>query len=282
MTSITHPTSTFTTITLRDGATVRAKIAGDGPPLLMLPNMVSWQFWCHQIPVFARHFRVIAPEYRNQEVPGLSALDTLAADVPDLLQALGYDHATLMGHSIGSMVLTRVLETEPQIADAVVLVDGFWRLRVLPTALHRWQPRLVPVLRALYPRIPWVLRQIGSFASLWLDEHIFLHSEPNSEKQKMFWSYPMTKDISMVLRVGAALEYHQPPELRRATMPVLVVSGAHDRWMPVGDARRLARSLPSGEHVIFPTSGHMVPMIVPDQFNQTVLGFLRRVQPAML
>lgn len=276
MAEVTGPSlSDFISITLRDGATVRARVAGQGPPLLLLGNMVAWPFWSAQIPTLAQHYRVIAPEYRSQTVPGCGALELLAADVPDLLQALGYRQALLMGHSIGAMVLARVLERTPEVAQAVVLANGFLRMPLLPTALHRLQPRLASLLWA-YPHLPWVVRQLGAYAFVWIDQHVFLHREPDSEKRKMFFGYTQTPDVAMVLSVAAAIEYHQPPDLSRATMPVLVVTGGQDRWVPLTDAQRLVALLPAGEHVICPSVGHMLPMIVPDLFNRIVLEFFAR------
>lgn len=273
----------FTTITLRDGAVVRAKIAGTGPPLLLLGNMASWEFWHQQIPVLAQHFQVIAPEYRNQWVPGLTALDALAADIPDLLQACGHERGILIGHSIGAMVIARLIEDRPEVATAVVLANGFLQLRLLPyrlhLLLHRLQPQLVPLLWQIYPRLPWVVRQLMAFTTLWGSELIFLHREPDSAKRKMFFSYTNTPDTSMVLRVGAALEYHRPPDLSRAIIPTLVVSGGKDHWMHLWEARRLTELLPCGEQHVVPGVGHMLPMIVPDEFNRVVLEFLRRVAP---
>ena len=271
----------FITIQLRDGATVRANIAGSGPPLLLLGNMVSWQFWHHQVPFFARHFRVIAPEYRATPIPGMRAIDALAADVPDLLAQLGHERALLMGHSIGSMVLAQLLATQPDVAEAVVLANGFLQLRLLPVPLHRvfgrFQPRLVPVLNAVYPRLPIVLRQLGSLGLLWGLQIIFLHREPDAEKRKLFFSYTDTPDGSMLLRLDTALEYHAPPDLSRADVPVLVVSGGADHWMTAWEPRRLTALLPRGEQHVLPEIGHMAPMIVPDEFNRVVLRFLQRV-----
>ena len=273
----------WVSVTLRDGAQVRAKVAGAGSPLLLLGNMVSWEFWYNQIQFFAQHYRVIAPEYRAKPIPGVSALDALTADVPDLLNALGYKQAILMGHSIGAMVLGRLLETRPEVASTVVLANGFLQLRLLPVPLHRLlhplQPKLVPLLWRLYPRIPWVARQLGSFALLWGSQLIFLHHEPHREKRIMFFSYTDTPDPSMIMRLGAALDYHAPPDLSRATMPVLVVSSGCDHWMQLWEARQLVALLPQGEQHIFPGIGHMSPMIVPDDFNREVLCFLKRVFP---
>jgi pimeloyl-ACP methyl ester carboxylesterase len=272
----------FIEVTLRDGARVRAQVAGDGPPLVLYANMVSWEFWDQQIPTLAQHYRVIAPEYRKDMLPGVSALDALAADVPDLVRALGYERALLMGHSIGSMVLARLLDTDSGCAAAVVLANGFWRMRILPTALHRLQPRLGEVVEAIYPRLPWIARQIGSYGLLWGDQHIFLRREPDHAKRRMFYAYTFTPDVSMVLRLRAALDYHQPPDLSRANIPVLLVSSSEDRWVPLADAHALAERLPCGEHVIVPGVGHMLPMIAPDVFNRVVLEFLGRAQHRVL
>jgi pimeloyl-ACP methyl ester carboxylesterase len=278
--------SEWITITLRDGATVRARVAGEGPPLLLLGNMVSWQFWYQQIPFFARHYRVIAPEFRSEPIPGVGALDALALDVPDMIYALGYERARLMGHSIGAMVLARMLDLTPDAAEAVVLANGFLWLRLFPVALHRpfrWvQPRLTPALWAIYPHMPWVARQLTAFAMVWGSRLIFLHRESGSEKRKMFFAYTDTPDGSMILRLSSALEYAHAPDLSRATMPVLVVSGGDDSWMRGWEPEQLTERLPRGEHVVFPGIGHMTPMIVPDAFNRAVLAFFERAGPRVL
>jgi pimeloyl-ACP methyl ester carboxylesterase len=178
------------------------------------------------------------------------------------------------------MVLARLLESQPEVARAVVLGNGFLQLRLLPISLHHFlhhlQPRLVPLLWKIYPRIPFLARQIGSFALLWGAQIIFLHKEASSEKRRLFFSYTDTPDASMILRLAAALEYHQPPNLDRATMPVLVVSSENDHWMKLWEAQKLVQLLPRAEHHVFPGIGHMSPMIVPDAFNRVVLQFLQR------
>jgi 2-succinyl-6-hydroxy-2,4-cyclohexadiene-1-carboxylate synthase len=275
----------FIHITLRDGAVIRAQVAGDGPPLILLGHMVSWPFWYQQIPFFAQHYRVIAPEYRDQPHPRLSALDAFTADVPDMIHALGYERALVMGHSIGAMVLARVLEDTPDVLEAAVLAHAFLHLRLVPPALHRVfhrvQPKLAPLLW-VYPHLPWAVRQLGAFGLVWMLQLIFLHRESNAQKRRMFFGYTMTPDVSMVLRLQAALQYHQPPDVSRAHVPTLVVSSGEDHWMHLREARQFARMLRCGEQVVLPSVGHMSPVIVPDVFNAVVLEFLGRVKRSVL
>ena len=275
----------FIDITLDDGAVVRAKVMGDGPPLLLLGNMVSWPFWCYQMPVFAKHYRVIAPEYRNEPRQGMTALAALAADVPALIHALGQERMLVVGHSIGAMVLAQVLATTPDVLQGVVLANGFLDLRILPRKMHRFlhklQPKLAPLLW-VYPHLPWVMRQLGSLAVLWGWELIFLHNEPNELKRRMFWGYTMTSDVSMVLRLQAALQYDWPPDLHAARVPTLVVISGNDHWMQLAEARQLVQDLPCSEQVILPGVGHMSPMAAPDAFNAVVLEFLGRIKGRVL
>lgn len=279
-------TAHWQTITLRDGASVRVRLAGSGPPLLLLGNMVSWEFWQRQIPVFAQHYRVIAPAYRARPIPGCTALDALAADVPDLLARLGESRALLIGHSIGAMVLARLLEQQPQVAQAVVLANGFLWLRLVAPPLHplarQVQPHLTPLLWTIYPRLPWVARQLLAFWLLWGTQLIFLRHEPACAKREMFFAYTNTSDGSMIMRLSAALEYADPPDLHGARVPVLLVSGAHDTWMQPWERNRLAQRLPCGTQVVVAGSGHMTPMVAPDVFNAMVLAFFRRVERGML
>ena len=67
-----------------------------------------WYEWRHQIPVLAEHYRVICPDLRgfgwSDAPPGGYDKETLAADVVNLLDALGLDRVKLIGHDWGGWV----------------------------------------------------------------------------------------------------------------------------------------------------------------------------------
>jgi pimeloyl-ACP methyl ester carboxylesterase len=89
--------------------TLHAVVGGDGPPLLLLP---AWpQFWYHWrlvMPALAEHFTVVAADLR-----GLGGSDkpaagytpaTLAADMAELMTALGHDRFAVAGYDLGMNV----------------------------------------------------------------------------------------------------------------------------------------------------------------------------------
>ena len=72
-----------------------------------------------------------------------------------------------------------------------------------------------------------------------------------------------------------------PPAIERLgeiTVPTLVVIGERD----AADFHRIAdilhQGIPDARKVVIPGAGHVVNMEYPDEFNQTVLGFLAEIE----
>jgi pimeloyl-ACP methyl ester carboxylesterase len=80
--------------------------AGQGDPLVLLHGWPQhWYEWRHQIPVLSQHYRVICPDLRGlgwtDAPPRGYEKENLAADVVNLMDALGLDKVKLMGHDWG-------------------------------------------------------------------------------------------------------------------------------------------------------------------------------------
>ena len=83
--------------------------AGEGPPLLLLHGIAgSYETWAPLIPALADEFTVIAPDMlghgSSAKPRGDYSLGAYAAGARDLLLALGYESATVVGHSLGGGV----------------------------------------------------------------------------------------------------------------------------------------------------------------------------------
>lgn len=68
-----------------------------------------------------------------------------------------------------------------------------------------------------------------------------------------------------------------PEELQRARLPILLAYGDRDPWVPLEQAVRLRRQLPTASLFVAPGVGHVVVAERPSLFNQAMLQFLRRV-----
>lgn len=104
---------------------------GEGPLVVLCHGWPeSWYSWRHQIHALAdAGFRVIAPDlrgYGDTEKPvEVDAYDilTLTADLVGLVNALGEEHAILVGHDWGSMLAATASLLRPHMFRAVALLS---------------------------------------------------------------------------------------------------------------------------------------------------------------
>ena len=83
------------------------------------------------MPLLPTHYRAIAPDLRgfgDSEKPETGyTIPELAADVVALLDTLGIERATVVGHSFGSFVARRVAEASPGRVSRLVLIGSGFR-----------------------------------------------------------------------------------------------------------------------------------------------------------
>ena len=112
-----------------NGVTLGCAIEGTGPLVIMVHGFPElWYSWRHQIrPIAAAGFRVVAPDvrgYGDSDKPyPIAAYDmtSLTGDVVGLLDALGEDHAILVGHDWGAPICWNTAALHP---DRVAAVAG--------------------------------------------------------------------------------------------------------------------------------------------------------------
>jgi len=102
---------------------------GSGPVLVCLPGWPQTWYSYHPIAAeLARHYRVLIVDIR-----GMGSSDkptagydkkTMAQDIYELLQQLGVEKASLLGHDIGGMVAASFGFNYPQATEKLILADG--------------------------------------------------------------------------------------------------------------------------------------------------------------
>lgn len=111
-----------------NGISLHVAEAGDGPLVLLCHGFPElWYSWRHQIDALAAAgYRVVAPDQRGYggsdrpEAVGAYTLLHLVGDMVGLLDALGGESATIVGHDWGSMVAWNAALLRPDRFPAVV------------------------------------------------------------------------------------------------------------------------------------------------------------------
>lgn len=234
--------------------------AQDPLPLLLLHDVGSslhtWQAWA---PRLARQRRVISldlpgagltgPQPQADYRPTTSARLVLA--VMDQLQL---PRVQLVGNGLGGEVALQVASLAPARVERLLLLN--------PTGLP-WQP-LQPPPAFLVARLP-VLH--------WLSESLLPHALMQAQQQ--FLRAPATppsaaevdRSFELLLREGNRRALHQqllqwPDASTAATwqppaVPVRIVWGQQDRWLPADLADRLKARIPHADLVRLPEAGHL-------------------------
>ncbi|MEM7018923.1 MAG: alpha/beta hydrolase [Pseudomonadota bacterium] len=118
---------TFQTIQT-NGISMRIAEAGTGPLVLLIHGWPeSWYSWRHQVEgLAAAGYHAVAPDmrgYGDTDAPADPAeyrVDNLAADVVGIVDALGQDKATIIGHDWGSMVVWGAALLHPERFNGVI------------------------------------------------------------------------------------------------------------------------------------------------------------------
>src|SRR3954451_22990550 len=114
---------------VRDIAGISYLEAGDpaATPILFLHGIGgAASAFVRQLEHFGRTYRAIAwdmPGYAGSVPLPLVTMEALAAALGGFIQALGLERPVLVGHSIGGMVVQRLLAEAPHAARAVVLAQ---------------------------------------------------------------------------------------------------------------------------------------------------------------
>ena len=100
---------------------------GAGFPVLFLSGLGGYgAFWRDQVPVFAKRFEVIVHDHRGIGQSDHSRIsytvDRMAADVIELMDALGLERAVLAGASMGAHTALRFALRNPTRVAALGLI----------------------------------------------------------------------------------------------------------------------------------------------------------------
>ena len=117
-------------ISTDDGVRLAARVAGAGPPVILVHGFGGLQddFGDH-VDALASRATVVTFDHRGHgasdhpEDPGAYSLERLALDVLQVADALSFDRFRLLGHSMGGMVVQRVVLRAGDRVEALVLMN---------------------------------------------------------------------------------------------------------------------------------------------------------------
>nr|XP_033812951.1 protein ABHD8 [Geotrypetes seraphini]XP_033812952.1 protein ABHD8 [Geotrypetes seraphini] len=230
----------------------------------------SLDIWKEQLDFFTKlGYEVVAPDlagHGSSTAPQIAAAYTfyaLAEDMRAIFKRYAKKRNILVGHSYGVSFCTFLAHEYPDLVHKVVMVNGGG-----PTAL---EPSLCSifnmptcVLHCLSPCLAWSFLKAG-FARQGAKEKQLL-KEGNAFNVSSF-----------VLRAMMSGQYWpEGDEVYHAelTVPVLLVHGTHDKFVPFEEDQRMAEILLIAFLKVIEEGSHMVMMECPETINTLLHEFL--------
>jgi pimeloyl-ACP methyl ester carboxylesterase len=103
---------------------------GEGPLMLMLHGFPEfWYSWRHQIPEFAKDFKVVALDlrgYNDSDKPAEQSAYVMAEfikDVEGVVRGLGYDKCVLVGHDWGGAIAWNFAYAHPEMVERLIILN---------------------------------------------------------------------------------------------------------------------------------------------------------------
>jgi pimeloyl-ACP methyl ester carboxylesterase len=264
------------------------RTAGSGPLVVLLHGIAgSSATWEPVIPRLAGQARVIAPDLlghgESAKPPGDYSLGAYANLIRDLLEALGEDRATIVGHSLGGGIAMQFAYQYPERTERLVLVSSgglgrevhpILRAAVLPGAEIVLPWLSVAATRSIGTAVK-TLGRIGFHESADLAEAwrgFFSLEEPNARRAFLHTVRGVVDPGGQ--RVNAADKLYLA-----AGVPTLIVWGDRDSLIPVTHAHKAHEAIAGSRLEIFPGSGHYPYLDDPERFAAILLDFIRTTSP---
>lgn len=258
--------------------------SGSGSVVLFIHGILgSQRQWANLIDRLEDNIRVIVPDLfghgESAKPMGDYSLGSHAGTLRDLLDRLGVERVTLVGHSLGGGIAMEFYYLFPERVERLVLVSS--------GGLGR---EVSPLLRsATLPGAEWVLPVL---ASGWIRARITAAGRalsrvgwtPSPDTRAAWEGFTSLGDAdsrraflattrAVIDPGGQTVNAHD--YLRDAApVPTLIVWGSRDRMIPAWHAISAQRSIPGCRVELFEGAGHFPHLDDPDRFARLLSEFI--------
>jgi pimeloyl-ACP methyl ester carboxylesterase len=245
-----------------NGIDIHYEVEGAGPPLVMLHGATSTsaEDWAAQRPAFRKAFRVHLVDARGHggtrwDVRDGFTRDMLVDDLLGFADALGLATFHVVAFSMGAMTALTFATRYPERLRTAIIC-GIDVVREPRTRVAR---RLMDPDRIEREEPDWAAR---------------LEKRHGPVQGAGAWKNllrAIADDVGTAALLTAA-------ELRNARLPIQLVYGDRDVFVPADHAVQIYRQLPDARLLIAPDTPHQVMVTQPGLFNQAAATFYRSTE----
>jgi 3-oxoadipate enol-lactonase len=250
-------------------STIDYDVRGKGPPLLLISRLGFGRWgWFKQVPSLSRHFRIITFDIRSaQNLTG--GVADLSAKAAALLDHLGIKKTHVLGTSLGGFVAQKLALERPDLVDRLVLVC---------TSYGGRGPQ---------PMSPQTLGKMFGWGSLSPESAVrrgletavsavYRSGHPEELEQIVRWRLADSPSLPYFYQQAmAGARFDGSRDVRNIVSPTLVIHGAEDCYVPLANARALAKAIPGAKLRVLEDAAHLVFIEQAEEVNEQIVSFLK-------
>ncbi|MCY1393468.1 3-oxoadipate enol-lactonase 2 [compost metagenome] len=254
-----------------DGCALHYEEYGQGDPLVLVHGLgSSCQDWEYQIPVLARHYRVIVTDVRghgrSDKPRERYSIQGFSADLVALCEHLNLAPVHLVGLSMGGMIGFQTAVDHPGLLRSLCIVNSAPQVKLKkPDDYLQWAKR-------------WALARLLSPATVGkaLGAKLFPKPEQAGLRRTMAERWARNDKRAYAASFDAIVGWGVQERLARINCPTLIISADRD-YTPVALKEHYTALIPDAQLAVIADSRHATPLDQPQAFNQTLLQFLAAV-----
>jgi pimeloyl-ACP methyl ester carboxylesterase len=252
-----------------NGLSVAYRIAGEGPPLVLLHGFLcDSRCWRPQLADLSDTFRLIAWDApgagSSSDPPDTFTTTDWAQCLAGFLDLLGVEAAQILGLSWGGILAQEFYRSYPDRVLSLVLCDTYagWKGSLPESAYKKRLERCY--LESLLPPEEFVPRWVPEF---------FTEGAPHDLKEEMSEVISEFHPVGFRLMAKSSADTDTTHVLENIEVPTLLVWGDDDRRSPMNIAEQFREAIPKAELAIIAGAGHVSNMEQPEKFNAQVRRF---------
>jgi len=243
----------------------------------------SWQNWLENLPRMAESCRAIAldlPGFGRSEMPADPiSITGFAAAADAFCEALGLGPVVLVGNSMGGFTAAEVAIQHPERVELLALVDaaGISSANVTRSRSGERLARQLMMRGQGDPNAAKKMLTRPGYIALGMG---LVARYPTRISKELLSEQLLTfGDAGFGDAFEAILAYDFRHRLEEISCPVLVIQGANDILVPLGDALEFCELIPNAELLTMADTGHVPMFERPVQFNDALLAFVAAPTP---
>ncbi len=243
--------------------------------LFLSGSALDHTFWALHSRFFAfRDYSVLAldtPGHTNSEGPELTSIEDLGGWVNDVVESVGADNISVVGHSQGCLIALEYVSRFPDKVRTVSFIGSGLATPVNPGLIAAAEN---DPSAAIDMMISWGFGEAG---------HLHQGPIPGNSMATGGWKTMQRNAPTGLTTDLKACDAYKNGESAAAKIacPHQVILASGDRMTPRKAGMKLVKHLAAPEFHLIKNSGHMIPLEVPDECRLLLRNFIFANNPAV-